>query len=217
MARDSGFHLLSVSVVVTAESHNPSALTADFLASSGIVPPEWTVAQTINLPPVSLLRYSNDVQWTIDPTRLIVTQECGGIFQKTYDVHECVIRFLRRMEAVPYRSLGLNCVLVMETDNPREVLIRRFLRDGPWLDDHYSLVAMIPRFVFEAGGPVLNVSCGIATPTESEDEVGIHVECNVHHEGPHTAAELIQSIENWQRHQIRIEETLNVLFGGLQS
>ena len=217
MALDSGFHLLSISVVITAESHNPSALTADFLASSGIVPPEWTVAQTINLPPFSLLRYNNGVQWTIDPTRLIVTQECNEVFEKTYDVHECVIRYLRRVGVVPYRSLGLNCVAVIESENPREVLIRRFLRDGPWLDDPYSLVAMTPSFVFEAGGPVLNVSCGIATPSESDDEVGIHVECNVHHEGPHTATELIQAIEKWERQQVRIEDILELLFGGPQS
>ena len=213
MAHDSEIQLNSISVVVTAESHNPSVLTGDFLVDSEIVPRDWALDHAINLPPFALLHYKNGIQWTLDQSHLIVTQECNGSFQDSYYAHDCVRKYLDRMEAVPYRSLGLNCLISLESDNPQQALTDRFLKQGPWLDEPFGLLGMIPTFVFEAEGPVLNLSCGVPA-VEAEQSGGIQVQCNVHHEGPHTAKELIEAIYQWQRHQNRIVDTLNVLFGG---
>ena len=213
MARDSDFYLHSINVVVTAESHNPSVLTGDFLVDSDIVPRDWVLDQAINLPPFALLRYQRGIQWTLDQSHLIVTQECNGTFRDSYDAHDCVKKYLERMEAVPYRSLGLNCLVSLESDDPRQALTSRFLRDGPWLGGSYQLLGMIPSFAFQADGPVLNLSCGVPAVGGDQPD-GIQVQCNVHHEGPHNARELIEAIGQWQRHQTRIVDTLNVLFGG---
>ena len=213
MAIGSGFHLHSINVVVTAENHNPSVLTGEFMVDSGIVPRDWVLDHAITLPPFALLHFQNGMQWTLDQSHLIVTQPCSGSFQDSYDAHDCLQKYLERMESVPYRSLGLNCVVSLEVGNPRQDLTDRFLKDGPWLNDSYRLLGMIPTFAFEADEAVLNISCGVPAAND-EQTTGIQFQCNVHHEGPKNAHELIQAIDQWRHHQTRIVDTLSVLFGG---
>ena len=62
MPQDLPYWLHSVSVVVTAEFHNPSILNPDFLESKEIVPSDWTGTEAITTPQVSFVRYENEIQ-----------------------------------------------------------------------------------------------------------------------------------------------------------
>ena len=61
MSESPAFSLHSVSVVVTAQFHNPSILNPDFLVSRQIVPEGWAVAETLTTPPVSVVKYENGI------------------------------------------------------------------------------------------------------------------------------------------------------------
>ena len=214
----SQYRLHLVSVVVTAQSHNPSILTPEFLSSSGIVPDDWTVGEAIGVPPFSLVGFQNGVRWTLDAARLNVTEGCAASFQDAYLIHDSVIEYLRKVDYVPYRSLGLNWTVSAESGDPGGWLTRRFLKDGPWSKRNQRPVSMIPRFRLDTGGPVLNLAFGdqlvAQRDAESSDSIScISVDCNVHHEGPLNAVELRDAIGLWKSHQSLIVKTLDTLLG----
>ena len=74
--------LHNVSVVVTAEFHNPSILNPDFLEKHGIVPENWAVTETVTTPTASVVKYANGVAWTVDPSRLTVSEDLRTGVQK---------------------------------------------------------------------------------------------------------------------------------------
>ena len=80
MSENPRVSLHSVSVVVTAQFHNPSILNPDFLASREIVPADWKVAETLTTPPVSVVKYENGVEWSVDQSRLTVAEQSGPGF-----------------------------------------------------------------------------------------------------------------------------------------
>ena len=202
-----------MSIVITAQSHNPSVLTHDFLVSSGIVPSEWNVINSINIPPFSLIGYQNGVQWTLDENRMVVAENCGLSFQDLYYIHPCVVKYLNQVGYVPYRSLGLNCVVSIESDDPDGWLIKRFLKEGQWSHGDHKPLSMIPRFKFEANGPDLNLAFGDQIISKDNVEKAITIDCNVHYEGPLDVAGLQSAINLWDTHQRLIVEVLNTLLG----
>ena len=66
MPSDKTHFPVAVSVVVTAEFHNPSILNPDFLASRKIVPENWEVKETMTSPVLSFTAYENGIRWTVD-------------------------------------------------------------------------------------------------------------------------------------------------------
>ena len=113
MPKEWPYWLHSISVVVTAEYHNPSILNKDFLVSKGILPHDWETTLAITTPQVSVLQFQNGIQWTVDQMRLVVAErcECPLQAQSDYVVHGLLDAYLERLPHVPYRSLGLNWTL----------------------------------------------------------------------------------------------------------
>ena len=211
MSQASPFRLTSVSVVITAQSHNPSILTKEFLTESGIVPDAWQVTETVNTPVLSLVHFEGGVQWAMDSSRLTITESCGASFQDSYQVHKSAIEYLRKIEYVPYRSLGLNCIVHLDSGDPNAWLRERFLKDGRWQAHVPKLVSMIPRFTFDLSSAILNLAFG--DQGTSQNRRVVSVDCNVHHEGPLNAAELRDAIAQWGDHQEVLIDTLNMLAG----
>ena len=152
MSSDLNFQLHSVGVVITAQDHNPSVLTSEFLLSSDIVPKAWEVQDAINVPPLSLVRFRNGMQWTLDQSRLVITEACEPKFQDSYRVHSSAIKYLQKIDYVPYRSLGLNCGVSMVFEDPARWFVKQFLKEGPWMGENPRLLSMIPTFTFDSGG-----------------------------------------------------------------
>ena len=121
ISQDNLYRLHSVSVVVTAEFHDPSVLDRNFLVSKRIVPEDWEVTEAFSTPPVSILRHGNGIQWTLDQSKLTVTEDCNSSFQDEYRVHSLASNYVAVLPNVPYRGLGLNCVVSMQRDNPENM------------------------------------------------------------------------------------------------
>ena len=199
--------LHSVSVVVTAQFHNPSILNPDFLASREIVPADWKVAETLTTPPVSVVKYENGVEWSVDQSRLTVAEQSGPGFGDSYRVHPLVIAYLRKLPHVPYRSLGLNCQVSKSQANPQRWLIERF--GAKWLSDEPAVLGMTPKFALDAGDAVCRIGIGDA-PKSGER---IALECNMHHQGPLEVNGLCAAIERWPERQTSILSALATLLG----
>ena len=197
------FRLNTVSVVVTAEFHNPSILNRDFLASQGIVPPDWDVATSIITPPVSVVRYRNGIEWTVDQSRLNVVEQCRSSFRSEYRVHRLVNAYLDKLPHVPYRSLGLNCNVSVPLNNPQDWITERFLKPGAWLQGGPRVLGMTPKFSLDAGDAVCHFAFGNEEVPRGDrgTESAVVVDCNVHHPGPLAVDSLRAAIERWPERQ----------------
>ena len=203
MPEDTLCRLHAVSVVVTAELHNPSILNPDFLVSQGIVPEAWEVAETFTTPPVSVVSYRNGIRWTVEQPKLTVVEECGPLFQDKYHVYGLVTAYLEKLPHVPYRSLGLNCTMSIQQDDPERWLTQRFLKSGPWSEGKPKVLAMAPKFTLDAGEAVCNLSFsgGQTTRSHGEPETAVIVKSNMHYAGPLDANGLKTAIGKWRSRQ----------------
>ena len=208
------YRLHSVSVVVTAEFHNPSILNPDFLVSREIVPSDWVVTEAVTTPPVSIVQYDNGIRWTVEQSNLTVTEICESTFRDNYRVYELVSAYLCKLPHVPYRSLGLNCVASLKQDHPAEWLIQRFLKLGPWFEDEPEIKGLEPSFVMDAGGVTCNLSLRegrIQGSDDGDQESAVVATVNMHHAGPLDADGLIDAINQWSQRQRFVISALDKL------
>ena len=196
MAEEPRIRLLQVSVVITAEFHNPSILNPDFLVSREIVGADWKIAATLTTPAVSVVRYENGIAWTVDPSRLMVVESAGPAFRDHYLSHAVVGAYLEKLPHVPYRQLGLNLRASRAESDPRRWLVERF--GAPWLRKDAQFRGMRPTLALDAG----DATCNIAFHEAAADG-GPHVgaDCNLHHEGPLDADALRTAIARWNERQ----------------
>ena len=213
MPQGSPYRLHSVSVVVTAEFHNPSILNCGFLESRKIVPPNWTVAEAVTTPQVSFVRYENEIQWTVDQSRLTVTEKCESPFRRDYVVYELVNAYLAKLPHVSYRSLGLNYVVSTKHDNPARWLTQRFLKPGAWVEGKPDIVGLKPNFAVDAGDATCNLmlSEGSIQNPEGGQEKAVIINGNMHHAGPLDADGLCVAIRRWPERQDFVISALNKL------
>lgn len=198
--------LRSVSVVVTAEFHNPSILNPDFLVSREIVPPDWAAAEVLTTPALSVVRYENGVAWTVNPSQLTITQPAGPAFEENCEIHQLTQSYLAKLPHVPYRGLGLNCDVVIREPQPVRRLVDRF--GARWLCAENVVQEMTPRFALDAGDAI----CYVAVQGASGASESIAA-CNVHHEGPMDADELCRAIGRWPARRNLVVDALTALWG----
>ncbi len=195
--------LHSVSVVVTAEYHNPSILTGDFLKSREIMPPDWKPAEAITTPPVSSVRYHKGVHWIVDQSNLTVTENCDSSFRDDYLVYKIVRRYLELLPHVNYRDLGLNCIVSRKQSDPEKWLTERFLRPGPWSECGQESPRMVPRFILNTDDATCNLSFNAkeVTPPGDNSHAAVIVNVNMHHSGPLKVNDLRMAIGRWKERQ----------------
>ncbi len=219
MPGDTSLRLHSVSIVVTAEFHNPSILNHGFLVSEGIVPQSWGIAGAISTPPFSVVEYRNGVRWTVEKQKMMVMEICDSSFGESYIVHDLATKYLEKLPHVPYRHLGLNCVVSVKRDDPVKWTTQRFLNPEVLTQKNVKILGMLPRIAVAAHDAVLNLTFGDTNMMGIEDmrENAIGIECNVHHEGPLDVPALRVAIDRWQERQHLIIDSLGKLLGSSQA
>ncbi len=210
MPSDTSLRLHAVSVVVTAEFHNPSILNHGFLVSEGIVPQSWEIAGAISTPPFSVVEYRNGIRWSVEQQKMQVAETCGPDFQKEYRIHGLAKTYLKILRHVPYRHLGLNCVVSVKRDDPGKWVTQRFLNPEVLHQDSFRILSVLPRIAVSAGDAVLNLTFGDVQTVGIGDtpENALAIECNVHHEGPLDLSALRAAINRWPERQIFIIDSL---------
>lgn len=207
------FLLRSVSIVVTAQVHNPSILNPDFLKTKEIVPDSWKVAETITTPPISRVTFENGVSWTVEEPKMTVTQPCASSFDTDYEIYELAVEYVTKLPYVPYRDLGLNCQVTMERRNPDQWVTRRFLKPGHWNKGSPKILSFAPSFLVDADDAQcsLVIQGGKTQDEGKEPEPVVIINCNFHHPGPLAVDALQSAIRRWPERQEFLLDTLNML------
>ena len=198
--------LESVSIVVTAQFHNPSILNPDFLVVKGIVPDDWQVNDTVTTPVMSSARYDNGINWTIDQSRLLVAEPAGPQFRDSYRIQQFVKAYLSTLPHIPYQGLGLNFHIVLPEPDPRRRLIERF--GANWIGEEDLILEMTPSFRLQTEDALclVTISC---TP---QNDGKIKLDCNVHHEHLSNSVEFCDAITKWPVRQRFVQSVLSKLF-----
>jgi hypothetical protein len=124
---------LNSSIVVLAESHNPSILHPSFLQAQGIVPSSWLpAAPPLCTSTVSLIKYENGIHFALDLAKLQVIATAPPQNLKELQIAPLVSLYLYKLPHVPYRAVGINFSLLHACPEPEALLRERFLKEGGW-------------------------------------------------------------------------------------
>lgn len=181
-----GATLVQVSTVVIGETHNPSILNPDFLASQGIVPKAWgwKLADTFTTPPLSLVRYENGVTVTVEVNKLQVVDPSVGDDPTSTRAASVAAEYVAALPHVRYTAVGINFQSIIKADSPEDVLKKRFLKpdscDTPERPLHAAGYRLV--YVLSDGARVtLSIDAGQAMkPEEGEPQSVILTRANFH-------------------------------------
>lgn len=174
MPERSEFRLSRIDASVSAEYHNPSMLTPDFLRLSGIVPAHWEEAEAGLSRDFSSVLFYNGILWAMNQERLIIEDSREGLsFSEPFEVHGLARRYLEEVRAVPYRNLVLSfhgwASIPSCGGDPRRWLAERLLRPDK-LNAHPSGLMMEPRLLFNISGTPVRLT--MTRPESDVDEGG---------------------------------------------
>ena len=163
--------LLQTSVVVLADSHNPTILHPHFLQSQGIVPKELELAEApVCTPPLAIVKFKNGLVLTADLAKLQVQDNSPTAQVSSSLVPECAGMYLRALPHVRYRAIGLNFTGAVDAQNPERDVIERFLKAGPWLSEDRAPTSMGLRLVYLVDDSALTLQLSIDPGTIGKDE-----------------------------------------------
>ncbi len=120
--------LLNTAVVVVAQEHNPTILHPAFLASQGIVPEDWQLAEPpVCTPAFSVAKYENGISFTVDSNRFLVAEERPAGNPAASRIPGLAVSYVEQLPHVRYRSLGVNFTGYCLRQSPERFLMERFL------------------------------------------------------------------------------------------
>ena len=181
MVTSTEFTLTYSNMSVHAEYHNPSILSARFLAENGIVPDHWVFADASSGWQFSQVRYQNNFSVSLGTRTLDVEDRRRAVVDGDPTTVDAVCRYLDVVQLVNYRSLAANLVWEMPLENPAQFLTERFLHPVFHSDD-FGYLRMDPRFKFAVGGWSINLwlySAWLTQPTdETAESLSVNVQAN---------------------------------------
>lgn len=140
--------LVGFSVVVVAQSNNPTILNADFLQHNGIVSSTRVLRNDrppFTTPLLSEVSFDEDLTVRAEPQRITFAQAASGPALKDIDCPVIAKGYLRTIPHVPYTALGLNPRAVVL--NPPFAKLSKVLHtEGSWM----KFGGVTPRFELKA-------------------------------------------------------------------
>lgn len=125
--------IITESIVVRATQHNPSILSPLFLKVEKIVPDEWTpVNGYFSTPPLSVVKYSNGVEFLVDNQVLQISRNVGVNDSPECDISNFALHYIRVLPHTPYSAVGINFEGLVRCNTPEQFLLKTFLKQGKW-------------------------------------------------------------------------------------
>ena len=142
--------LTTVSVVLVADSNNPTIINPDFLSSNEILVEDQEVREPpITTPVFSQVIYQGGISVKAEPNRIIFEHAEAGTSLDPMSIvsPEMAARYVEKVPHVPYNAIGINPVAVRYlTGGSKEKLSRSLIDSGTWA----SFKDMMPEIQFKA-------------------------------------------------------------------
>ncbi|MGB3691913.1 MAG: hypothetical protein WA999_04240 [Spirulinaceae cyanobacterium] len=135
-----------LSILVTSPNHNPTLLTPDFLAGSGIVPKDWQLARPPLLKPqLSQVAFTNGINLVAQPGSVTFTESIKKQDEEpkenTQELKVAAIasQYIQTLPNLDYRAVAINprSFLTFGSENEfaaRDYIVKHFLTPAPWLE-----------------------------------------------------------------------------------
>ncbi len=198
--------LSGFSVVIVANSNNPTVLNQDFLYHNGIVPGDWTLHE--NLPPVitpavSQVTFKNGFKVMAELNRILFEQFAAPLKEEDVICADIAKRYLRTIPHVPYTAIGINLHGYRIHQNQESGTIPDLLiKEGGWM----SFRNAAPSFQVKAAYRYddKTVTLDIAEDLVKEEEVS-EVPAMVFNANIH------RDISDETNQQMRVSKLLSIL------
>ena len=182
--------LVGFSVVLVANSNNPSILNPDFLRYNEIVDADLQVqGNPITTPAFSQVTFADGLTVKADPNRVIFEQTGDPLTRENVLCPEMANRYLEKVPHVPYSAVGINPkgYRVSPTAVPEK--ISTALRDmGTWMSfkDVHPEIHLKTIYKYESRMIVLEVIEARKRIKENVEVPGILFQANIHRDVPAT-------------------------------
>jgi len=184
--------MLSASVVVVAQGHNPTILHPAFLSSQGIVPVDWETAEPpVCTPAFAVVRFSNDIVFVVDAEKFQVSDNRFQADPAASPLSGLTTRYIEKLPHVRYTAVGINFEGFAACDAPESHIIKRFLKQGPWSKSNLRPQALGLTFVYPLPDATLRLTCDAAKARQAPNDAGrtgLLVRANYHKELAQTSA-----------------------------
>jgi hypothetical protein len=119
----------SVTLVVTAEYHNPSILNHDFLLKNRIVDDSWgDPSDIVSVPAFSSIKYARQsIEISCQEERLQFQKHPVTPGEQLTDLVSCASAYVNTLPHVPYRAFGVNCIFNCTVADPITWMKTHFL------------------------------------------------------------------------------------------
>ncbi len=204
-------------VVIVAQSHNPSIINPDFLKDNGIVDRDWKLVPVpiITTPVVAQISYK-DAAWHVMPDKCIISGKIGINDMNNDDIYKCAERYIEVLRHVPYKAIGLNWQVTRKFhSDANRWLHSKFLKAGVW-DDDVVLVEFVVRLRLE-NHAICSLTVKAPIPQEPI-HIGMSqviIDCNFHfdiQDEEQKVEKMKGVLKNWLNYKTIMNEYLEQYF-----
>ena len=203
--RKTDLELIELSVVLVADSNNPSIVNPDFLKYNGVVDAGFEVQDfPISTPAFSQVAYKNGITVTSDPARVLI-QQTRELTRANVMSPGIAKRYLQCVPHVPYRAIGINPKVFRRIPGQEPNVIAIMLRDkGAWMSFQDVNPDVQLKAIYRYQGRVISLDVMSTHRTENNQKVhGVMFQANVHRDLAETNAasriRFLQSVlDSWE-------------------
>ena len=202
--------LTTVSVVLVADSNNPTIINPDFLSSNDIVDNDLRVREPpVTTPVFSQVIYEGGISVKAEPNRVIFEHlaEAGAFLEpETVVSSEMAVRYVETVPHVQYSAIGINPVAVRFcTGGTQEKLSSSLNDNGSWASfrDIMPEIQFKAIYEFEKKKINLDIAEGKWLEMGGSEVLGIAFRANIHRDIVQTKQqeriiELKSIINSWE-------------------
>jgi len=153
--------LTHFSVVVLAQAHNPTILNPDFLKHNNIVSEKFTVKNFICTPPIAQVSYAEGISIVAEFEKIQFIDETAERLPNQSPIPTIAIKYIETLPHVNYTAAGINFIghfKFKDVESVRTFLIKKFVKDGPWLLSKDEIVNVGLNFVYSDGNTKRNIN-----------------------------------------------------------
>lgn len=138
--------VVEFSVVIVANSHNPTILNADFLQHNGIVGKLWQPSEDcLTSPMLSRVAFNGGLNVQADPVRVKFEQTGDALVADSLVCASAAQGYLKTVPHVPYFAMGVNAKCILR-NLPLHRVSDVFKSSGDWT----TFRSIVPNFEIKA-------------------------------------------------------------------